>query len=330
MMKDFELKIVNVSNVFGGQERYAESIARALVKRHYAATFEGGGVDESQFITSESSFEPDVMILNGNAALYKYSLRSIEKAFTIYVQHSDINDGQGPKWKRLVRKLLLKVLLKRVDLVVRVCNKALPEKYAKGKIVTIYNGVALPSDNIAPRANFSMKLLMIGALTENKNQRMAIEALTLLPNASLTVVGDGPERQALELFAKELKVTSRVTFTGFVSDPSCYYQSHDLLLMLSNYEAFPYVVLEAMAAYCPVVSVKVGGVPEAIDSGSNGWLLDSYSYKELANKINVIGQDLPAYERIAKRARLTIEERFTEEHMVDQLLDEIEKRYKKL
>lgn len=169
---------------------------------------------------------------------------------------------------------------------------------------------------------------MVGTLTKNKNQRMAIEALKLLPQCTLTLVGDGPERAELERLASQLNVQDRVTFTGFVTDPSLYYQSHDLLLMLSQFEAFPYVVLEAMAAYCPVVATKVGGVPEAIVHNRNGWLLNGSSSQELADIIAEIYQDSDQYNDIAIQARKTIESRFTEEEMVDRLLAEIEKRLK--
>ncbi|HCE3035146.1 TPA: glycosyltransferase family 4 protein [Vibrio parahaemolyticus] len=328
IIKDALFRVYNYSHVIGGQEVYLKRILTSISKK-------GGEVDFvgkpklGNYCFNSGTRERLVVLLNGNAALYKFLFKRIPGDISVYVQHSSISDNQAPKWKRFVRKLIFRVALSRFDLVVRVCDFALPSDYAPKKTVTIYNGVPV-SDARKNNKKFSYRLLMVGALNENKNQIMAIKALKLLPDASLTIVGEGAERKSLELAAKNYGVSSRVKFVGFLDNPNDYYNSHDLLLMLSYNEAFPNVVLEAMAAYCPVVSVKVGGVPEVIDSGSNGWLLDSYSYKELANKINVIGQDLPAYERIAKRARLTIEERFTEEHMVDQLLDEIEKRYKKL
>ncbi|HGS4561276.1 TPA: glycosyltransferase family 4 protein [Vibrio cholerae] len=329
-MSDLFLKgpsflLFNHSSVYGGQERYAESIIRGLRRNDYYCIFTGSGIRHYDNYGHKPHQEGiATIILNGNSALYR-SLRFKKSGCSfVYVQHSDINDNQGPIWKRLIRKILVKILLQRVDLVVRVCDQALPENYAKGKVVTIYNGVSLPT--LIPRPNYHQKLLMVGALTINKNHCLAIRSLSLLPDATLTIVGDGPERKNLERLTHELGVAERVSFEGFVSDPSRYYQTHDLLLMLSFYEAFPYVVLEAMAAKCPVVSVKVGGVPEAITDGKDGWLLSGYSHTELADRVDAISRDSEAYAAISCAARNTIEKRFTEDHMVEQLLNEISKR----
>lgn len=331
-MLDHKFIVLNFSDVFGGQERYVESIIRKFTMRGLRVLFSGGPerfCNEFNKIDFHLDNQESILILNGNSALYFFSMKKKRSRFTVYIQHSDINDGQGPSWKRWVRKVLLKVFLYRVDLVVRVCDKALPEKYAPGKIVTIYNGVPLPDIHFIRKSlNHHCRLLMVGTLTKNKNQRMAIEALELLPQCTLTLVGDGPERGELERLASQLNVQNRVTFTGFVTDPSQYYQNHDLLLMLSQFEAFPYVVLEAMSAYCPVVATKVGGVPEAITHSRNGWLLNGSSSQELADRVATICQNAEHYNDIALQARKTIESRFTEEEMVELLLAEIEKRLK--
>nr|ELR5228268.1 glycosyltransferase [Providencia rettgeri] len=319
---------INKSEVFGGQERYAESILKSLKRKGIDIFFSGTPI-ELKKSSSQKTKEYSIAILNGNSALYQYLLKPFPGHFVIYVQHSNINDAQAPIWKRWIRKTLLRILFLRVNLVIRVCNQALPDNYAKGKIVTIYNGIPIPDIHLNTQKKFNFKLLMVGALTKNKNQKMAIEALTKLPQATLTLVGEGPEQANLEALTKQLGVNERVTFTGFIKNPSEYYQTHDLLLMLSNFEAFPYVVLESMAAFCPVVSVKVGGVPEAIQDNVNGWLLDSYSPKKLASKIEMISNNIVMYKHIANTARSTVEKRFTEEQMVIQLLQEINKRYKR-
>ncbi|MFQ2235984.1 glycosyltransferase [Aeromonas dhakensis] len=321
---------VNISSVYGGQERYAKSIISFFNNRCVDVDFIGGpDILKQMACFSRTKTNFSISILNGNSALYKYIFSSLPGKFNVYVQHSDINDGQQPRWRCWIRKALLKVLLRRINLVVRVCEKALPDSYAPGKIITIHNGVSLPSITFTSK-NFNQgyRLLMVGAFTKNKNQCMAIEALKLLPQATLTLVGDGPEREKLKLLASSLNVQDRVIFTGFVTDPSKYYQTHDLLLMLSQFEAFPYVVLEAMAAYCPVLATKVGGVPEAIVHNHNGWLLNGSSSQELADRVAAIYQDSDKYNDIAIQARKTIESRFTEEGMVDRLLAEIEKRLK--
>lgn len=321
--------IKNKSSVFGGQEKYALQLIENLYLKGHNVIFSGTPNLTIDNANTKKKYKNNITILNGNAALYHYAFKSVPGDFVIYVQHSNIDDAQAPIWKRWIRKTLLRILFLRVNLVIRVCNQALPDNYAKGKIVTIYNGIPIPDIHLNTQKKFNFKLLMVGALTKNKNQKMAIEALTKLPQATLTLVGEGPEQANLEALTKQLGVNERVTFTGFITNPSEYYQTHDLLLMLSNFEAFPYVVLESMAAFCPVVSVKVGGVPEAIQDNVNGWLLDSYSPKKLASKIEMISNNIVMYKHIANTARSTVEKRFTEEQMVIQLLQEINKRYKR-
>jgi glycosyltransferase involved in cell wall biosynthesis len=246
----------------------------------------------------------------------------------VYVQHSNINDGQDALIKNWVRKCLIKLLLYRVDLVVRVCNDALPDYYAPGKIETIYNGVEIQKSVVFKDIDIPIKLLMVGAINENKNQRLAIEALTNIPNAELTIVGCGADKEELVELTKRLSLESRVKWVGFVEDPSPYYRQAHLLLMLSKYEAFPYVVLEAMSNGVPVVAVPVGGVPEIIKTGENGWLMDSYSKDKLSNLINKISEDNDTYRTVSKEAVSTISTSFTKEKMVNKLLAEIAKRNK--
>lgn len=308
----------NHSHVFGGQERYLEDLV----------SYFGSQENISISLVSEERINDncgaDVVLLNGNAALYRY-WRQPQGTFIIYVQHSDIEDRQAGRLKCFIRKWLVKFLLKRVDLVIRVCKHALPNFYAPGKIVTIYNGVTLPPSYFVPTLSDSLSLLMVGGITENKNQKMAIDALSLLPAARLIIVGTGPEEPRLRVYAKEIGVADRVHWAGFVQDPTPYYQQANLLLMLSHYEAFPYAVLEAMSHGRPVVSTAVGGVPEIIKQNENGWLLSAYSSFELAERIKHIVNDENLYVAIAHRARRTIENDFTVERMANQLLAEINK-----
>ncbi|MDO6527443.1 glycosyltransferase family 4 protein [Motilimonas sp. 1_MG-2023] len=318
--------VVNLATVFGGQERYADDLLTTLASLGHDVYFIGGPEKLTRY--SEPQVDADVRVLNGNSALYKYALKPFNGELTVYVQHSNINDGQQACWRRWVRKCLLKLLLYKVDLVVRVCDNALPEYYAPGKVVTIYNGVSLPDLPTICSITPSVRLLMVGAVNANKNQRLAIDVLTLLPQAHLTLLGDGPEMASLQTYAKTLGVESRIEWVGFVEDPSPYYQQADLLLMLSHFEAFPYSVLESMAYATPVIAVGVGGVPEIIQNNKNGWLLPDYCVETLSEQIIRIVNKPNEYAQVASAARATIAQGFTKEKMVNSLLTEIKNRKK--
>ena len=115
-------------------------------------------------------------------------------------------------------------------------------------------------------------LLYAGRLSPEKNLELLLPVLTGLPGCHLTLVGDGPARPALErLFASH-----DVTFTGFLGgeELAAAFASADVFVMPSPTETLGFVVLEAMAAGCPVVAARAGGIPDLVSHGVNGLLFD--------------------------------------------------------
>lgn len=319
------IKFFNYSQVFGGQENYLIQLFNSLDSRDIDYSFSGNPLIEIDG-SKESSI--NINVLNGNKALYKTFIKYyFSNNNYIYIQHSDINDSQGAIYKKIIRKILLYFFLKRVDAVIRVCNKCLPDKYAKGKITTVYNGVELKTE-VPRELSGKLNLLMVGAINDNKNQKLAIEALVHIKDATLTLVGSGADLESLKSLAIDLGVSERVHWAGFQDDPTQYYEQADLLLMLSKNEAFPFVVLEAMAQGVPVVAVPVGGVPEAVQHLGNGLLLDGYQPEQLALAIHKIQQDRALYTTLSKNSITTIKNKFSLEQMtqgfltvVDQVLE---------
>lgn len=319
--------IKNKSSVFGGQEKYASQIIKLLEGKGHHVQFSGTPKTISSNTRIIDMNNIDITILNGNSSLYQYLFKKIPGKFIVYVQHSNINDNQSSNWKKIVRQLILRFMFFRVDLIIRVCDNALPSHYSKNKIITIYNGVSLPNKINTVRFNAPFRILMVGALTENKNHKLALTLLSKNPELFLTIVGNGSELESLKKMATELRITDRVNFAGFHDDLSSYYENSDLLLMLSYYEAFPYAVIEAMSYGCPVLSVRVGGVPEIIKDNINGWLLNDYSIQSLNQKILEIKSKPKEYITISTEARKTITLEFTEEIMIDKLISSIKNRY---
>lgn len=332
MCPSLEFSAINVSSVFGGQERYIESIAHELAARRIQVAFSGNPsrlLKINNTVTQQDSNNCKVELLNGNRALYLHGWRNSNADVRVYVQHSHVQDAQGHPVKQWVRKLLLRLLLTRMDIVVRVCDNALPDRYAPGKIHTIHNGVPLPELPDRPVADRPFTLLMVGAVNENKNQRLALQLLAQLPDVHLVVVGDGPERPALEEWAVAHGVAPRVRWTGFLEDPSPFYLQADALLMLSAFEAFPYAVLEAMAHSLPVVGTRVGGVPEAITHEQDGLLLPARDLESLSAAVRRLQADPAWRSKLGQRARQTVRERFTVETMTDRLLSVIDQAARK-
>jgi glycosyltransferase involved in cell wall biosynthesis len=110
-------------------------------------------------------------------------------------------------------------------------------------------------------------LLNVAALAEKKGHVHLLEALTRLPGARLTIVGDGELRGDLERTAAELGVADRVAFTGEQpkEEVARLMRGADLFVLPSLAENLPVVLIEAMASGLPSVATRVGGVPEMLD-----------------------------------------------------------------
>ena len=113
-------------------------------------------------------------------------------------------------------------------------------------------------------------LLFVGRLVSVKGADLAIEALRRLRErgveTTLTICGDGPERDALERQARKAGLGEVVTFKGWTEpdELATHYRRGKLLLVPSRYEPFGIVALEAIASGCPVVAAETGGLPEAV------------------------------------------------------------------
>jgi glycosyltransferase involved in cell wall biosynthesis len=116
-------------------------------------------------------------------------------------------------------------------------------------------------------------LLYVGRLSAEKNLETLRRWLEALPNARLALVGDGPQRKALE----QLFAGLPAFFAGFLhgEELAAAYASSDIFLMPSRTETLGLVILEAMSAGLPVVSVRAGGIPEMIQHRVNGFLVDT-------------------------------------------------------
>jgi teichuronic acid biosynthesis glycosyltransferase TuaC len=148
-------------------------------------------------------------------------------------------------------------------------------------------------------------LIAVGNLVQNKGQHLAIEALAALPQWRLHLVGEGPQAAALRALAVRLGVADRVLFCGRVEPErlSEHYSAADILVLPSEREGAPNVVLEALACGVGVVASAVGGIPEVIDSPALGRLVEPRSAPALAAAVRELwaqGIDRAALRRHAQ------------------------------
>ena len=115
-------------------------------------------------------------------------------------------------------------------------------------------------------------LIYVGRLSAEKQIERIKPVLDALPNARLALVGDGPHRQQLE----KIFESTATNFVGYLAgeDLASAYASGDAFLFPSSTETLGLVLLEAMAAGCPVIGANRGGIPDIITDGINGCLYD--------------------------------------------------------
>jgi glycosyltransferase involved in cell wall biosynthesis len=136
--------------------------------------------------------------------------------------------------------------------------------------------------------------LTIARLTPWKGVDRLIEALDDLPaEVRLVVVGEGPERDALEALARERGVEDRTIFTGSVapSEVSLYLKAAEIFVLFTGYEGLSHVLLEALLVGVPIVASRKGGNPEVIRNGVDGLLVGHPDPGELHAAIRLLMTD---------------------------------------
>ena len=190
--------------------------------------------------------------------------------------------------------------------IITVCNALKVGLTALGldeaKITSLRNGVDLqrfaPGDRAALRAELGMRgftLISVGNLAPVKGHDLTIEALTLMPDASLWIAGAGPERERLEALAATLNVAGRVRFLGSVPNAELarYYGAADAMVLASSREGWANVLLESMACGTPVVATRVWGTPEVVTAPAAGILMDQRSPQGLADAVAALRANYP-------------------------------------
>ena len=158
----------------------------------------------------------------------------------------------------------------------------------------IHNAVDLERFALVPYPSKGQPTIAVVAnLHPYKGHDRLLRALALvrkdLPAARLVLVGEGIARQGIQDLAAELGVTDAVTFVGAVADPAPYVAAAHVLALASDHEGFPNALLEAMAIGRPVVATRVGGIPEFVREGVDGFLTSADPAEIAARLAEVLG-----------------------------------------
>jgi len=167
-------------------------------------------------------------------------------------------------------------------------------------------------------------LLYIGRLSREKGVGTLLQAYSRLDKpVPLKIVGEGPEREALESEARRSGL--EVTFTGYLSGEKltdALSRARVVVMPSECYENAPLSILEAFAAGKPVIGSRIGGIPEMVDHAVNGFLFESGNVTDLAKTLGkFIALSETEIAALGRAARSKVEEMFTAERHAEQLLD---------
>jgi glycosyltransferase involved in cell wall biosynthesis len=145
-------------------------------------------------------------------------------------------------------------------------------------------------------------------------------------DAVLCMVGDGPDRQDLERRAHELGIVRDTLFLGYQEDVAPFYAAFDALVLPSSNEGTPVSAIEALAAGRPVVATRVGGVPDVVQEGDDGFLVEPGATDDLADRLAQLARDPELRERMGRAGR----ERVLPRYAVERLVDDVDRLYRSL
>ena len=180
---------------------------------------------------------------------------------------------------------------------------------APAQNITIYNGVDLHITPAQLPALPPQTMVTSGRLVAWKGIDKLIELLVTLDDWHLTIIGDGPQRGALEQQAQSLGVADRVTFTGSISREAVFAHcvAADAFVLNTHFESFSYQVVEAMYSGSPTIVTNVGSLPELITHGVEGVLFTPDDLPALATHIRSTQTDTAVWHKRTQAAVLKVQ-----------------------
>ncbi|MDQ5821324.1 MAG: glycosyltransferase family 4 protein [Actinomycetota bacterium] len=145
-------------------------------------------------------------------------------------------------------------------------------------------------------------------------------------DARLCLVGDGPDRDQVERRAHELGVMRETLFLGYQEEVASFFAAFDVFVLPSANEGTPVTAIEALAAGKPVVATRVGGTPDVVRDGQDGFLVAPGDVDALADRLAELATDPKLRERMGEAARARVRERYS----VERLVDDVDRLYRSL
>ena len=200
----------------------------------------------------------------------------------------------------------------------------------RSRVVTVHEGIDVDRIDTTPTVNVHEALWLphhaplvgnVAALVPHKGQRYLIEAAHLvvqrIPDARFVILGEGELREHLEHLVREHHLEKHVLLPGFRTDVVGCIKGFDLFVMSSVTEGLGTSLLDAMACRTAIVGTRAGGIPEVVEDGRTGLLVEPRDAHALADAIIRLIQDEGLRAGMARAGYERVRARFTVERMVE-------------
>jgi glycosyltransferase involved in cell wall biosynthesis len=211
----------------------------------------------------------------------------------------------------------------------------LEDKFVKGRIICIHNGIDLERAklNVDKRREIRSFLRVgdreivvgtVGRLSPIKAHDQLLRAVHRLVKdgykVRILLVGEGPMEQSLRELGKNLGLGDSIIFAGHQENVLDYLGAIDVFVLPSMREGIPMALLEALALERPVVATRVGGIPEVVEDDVSGLLVSPGDFFSLSEGIRVLIEDRSKAISLGKAGRARIEQEFNAELMARRTL----------
>ena len=244
---------------------------------------------------------PDIVITDSDREMYYFLKYNENNSKTILFMHTDgiplkmkvISDPFIERtffFKRLKRRY--EYTIQNVDRIIFICNvgknnfmKSYPN-FDINKLNVVLNGIEKKEiqyeENKPLQPNsFKYNLCCVGSLSNRKGQDIILKALstidhTVLENIHVDLIGDSSERKYFENYIRGNNLSSNVSIIGGVDNLEIrkFLERSDIFILMSRNEGLPISIIEAMREGLPIISTNISGIPELVENGINGVLLD--------------------------------------------------------
>ncbi len=277
---------------------------------------------------------------------YSAIASKLSRAKHVCTEHGDIRHISKSQRKN---KLKAKVISKLSDRIVFVSKcvqkdfvKATPVKSCKGSV--IYNGIdtrlfvpindmekySLRESLLGVKRSRDVLFVNVGNLYPVKDQETLLKSFKIvqsrLPNSRLLILGRGSQESYLKRIVQELNISNFVVFMGHREDVDKLLKVSDVFVLSSLSEGLPLSLIEAMACGLPAIVTKVGGIPEVVRAGREGFLVEPGNIDALAHAMTLLGENPVLRQDLSVRSRSRVLSKFS----LEMMLDSYEKLYREL